>query len=320
MNIKLFPFNRIPSNSNIIIYGAGDIGESFVRQVLSLSYCHIEACVDQKFKEKTLVAGEIRVLNPAELMSFEFDFIVLATQSFKVEMEKFLKNELSIPDEKIIVPQNNECFLPGIAIDRDWSNYYTNAESGAMSQFQNYIKPIFEKYSMFNSEWSTMDFACGRGRIANILKDKYKKIILCDISRDALDYCSKRFINERNFDYIQSEPESLSIESETLDFIYSWDAMVHFNYKMMDIYISEFSRILKTGGYCFIHHSNLNSVVSGQGNSVSDNFHENPHWRSNISSNDIKRMAKRNGFDILEQQVIDWGMENIDCITILVKK
>lgn len=53
-----------------------------------------------------------------------------------------------------------------------------------------------------------------------------------------------------------SELESIPADNESMSFIYSWDAMVHFDYRSVDYILSEFTRILKNGGYAVIHHSN----------------------------------------------------------------
>lgn len=317
MKFSLFPFHQVEKDSRIIIYGAGDTGESFIRQVQTLSYCHIEACVDRRYKDKPQIDNQIQVLNPSDIRRLNFDYIVLATEKFTSVMEAFLKDKMLVPQKKIIVPYNNEFLIPAVSTGRDWDNYYINAEGSAAKQIQNIIMPLLQKYDLLNSSWNVMDFACGRGRIAAHLKDNYNSMILCDISSNALDFCKQRFAGDSHLDFVQSEPESLPIQDESLDFIYSWDAMVHFNYKMLDIYLSEFSRILKGDGYCFIHHSNLNAFEGDTSLSVSENFHENVQWRANVSSKDVVKLSERFGFKVVNQVFLDWEWSNLDCITIL---
>lgn len=50
----LFPFSKIPYGSRIILYGAGDVGTQYYRQIMESNYCDIEAWVDgsaDKYKQ-----------------------------------------------------------------------------------------------------------------------------------------------------------------------------------------------------------------------------------------------------------------------------
>ncbi|OOM79966.1 class I SAM-dependent methyltransferase [Clostridium sp. BL-8] len=319
MKMKLFPFNKIPKNSNIVIYGMGQIGERFVMQINCLSYCNIVGCIDKMHENMISVAGW-EILPPKAIGDMNYDYVVVASEKYKFDIESILLSELFVPSEKIVLLDDEYYTEEYITPERNWTNYYIYSEKSALSEFEKIIEPVLEKYSLINKEMKVMDFACGRGRIANFLKDNYKKLILCDISKDALDYCKMRFDCNSNIEYIQSLPQEISINDESLDLIYSWDAMVHFNYKMLDIYISEFSRILKNGGYCFIHHSNLDGCML-DGNNTSENFNENIEWRAKICKQDVMRIAKKSNFEILEQIDVDLGfkVKNIDCITVLKK-
>lgn len=46
----LFPFEMIPKDSNIILYGAGGCGIGFSRQIVNSGYCNILLWVDQKYE------------------------------------------------------------------------------------------------------------------------------------------------------------------------------------------------------------------------------------------------------------------------------
>lgn len=323
MKLKLFPFDKVEKNSKIIIYGMGQVGQRFIKQVNSLSYCNIVCCIDKRFKDGSYILKEKVFATAESINKFEFDYIVIATikDRYKTEIESLLIEKFNIPKGKIITLDAEYYVEEYITPAVDWTNYYIEAENDAVNQYKEHIEPLLTKYKLFNDKISAMDFACGRGRIANILKDKYKELLLCDVSTEALDFCKKRFEDSSKIQYIQSESEQLKIQEKSLDLIYSWDAMVHFNYKMLDTYISEFSRLLKKDGYCIIHHSNLEACIDNGFYDVpaSENFSENIHWRAKVSKNDVKKIAHRNGFIILEQIPINWGVENLDCITVLRK-
>lgn len=316
MRIKMFPFNKVPKDCNVIIYGMGAIGNGFVNQVNCLSYCNVVGYIDENYQEEDFGVKKIYSRDIAHL---DYDYVIVASDKFELEIKRILLTELSVPNEKIILLDENYYFHEYITPNRNWTGYYNHAEKSAEHQFQTIIVPVLNKYSLMDSDMSVMDFACGWGRIAEFIKDQYAKLVLCDISKDALNYCRERFVNYENIEYAKSEVNGLPLQNESLNFIYSWDAMVHFGYKLMDIYIGEFARVLKAGGYCVIHHSNLeNADIDSK--YLSENFNENIHWRSKISIQDVSRIARNYKLKVVEQIVIDWGeIKKLDGITILKK-
>ena len=52
MNLLLFPYDKIKKDSNIIFYGAGDIGYQFAEELQKTKYCNIVCYIDQKYAEK----------------------------------------------------------------------------------------------------------------------------------------------------------------------------------------------------------------------------------------------------------------------------
>ena len=321
MKIKLFPFHLVPPGSDVVIYGAGQIGEGFIRQLEALSYCNVVGIVDKNYASKQFQYDGLHLLPPDAIKSMKYDYVVVATVQYKCEIVETLQEEYSVDREKIITLDDRYYTEKYITPSIDWTGYYVDAERSAAMQFENYVHPIFEKYGIYNTQLITLDFACGRGRIADKLMGKFGKLFLCDISLDALHYCKNRFKNESHIELIQSKPEGIPLNNQSVGFIYSWDAMVHFNYKMLDIYISEFSRLLSEGDYCCIHHSDLaNYKMNNPSTQVSENFNENPNWRANVSKQDVVRIAERNEFVVVEQTNIDWGgHEALDCITVLRK-
>lgn len=329
IKLKLFPFDKISSNSSIIIYGAGEIGFSFSEQIKNINYCNLECFLDSKVNSRKL--NGYNVVSPDEINKFKYDYIVIASVAFKNEMYTNLI-DLKVDKEKIICIDDNYLSVDDrrkmTPANVDWDAYYDAVEKGASSQFQGFFKPKLDEYNLINSDSRVLDFACGRGRMANIFKDICKEVICCDSSTEALEFCKKRFKGNNNVLYNISKAEGIQLESESLDFIYSWDAMVHFSYKSLDFYINEFHRLLKNGGYAFVHHSNLvnsepfdKDKESGiwDGTSKSDIWNENIGYRSNISKEDFAFIAQKHGFEIISQEAIDWSAKNLDCISIIKK-
>lgn len=94
---------------------------------------------------------------------------------------------------------------------------------------------------------------------------------------------------------------------------------MHFSYKWLDFYIGEFFRIIENNGYVFIHHSNLSATDVKVENGKSEIWSDNPGWRAPVSSKDVKYISEKHGFTVVEQNIIDWEVSNLDCITLLRK-
>lgn len=324
----LFPFDKVLKDSKVAIYGAGDIGKNFKNQVDATKYCKIVCFIDKMAKKIKSIDGiKCDVLD--NINSYEFDYLIIASIAYREEIydnvlmnEKvgggdFLnKNKIVLLDEENIISISQSVRNTP---EGDWEDYYKSAELSADTQFNKYLFPLFEKYGKLDRESSiVLDFACGHGRIANEVKNLCKKIVCCDISEDAINFCKQRFKDFSNVDYSVNEFDGICLNNNYCDLIYSWDAMVHFSYKLLDIYAGEFYRILKPNGYVIIHHSNL--ADSEYVHSKSDIWCDNIGGRSNISAKDYAYIAEKHGFKVIEQKVIDWSAKDLDCITVLKKE
>lgn len=329
IKLKLFPFDKVRKGCSVIIYGAGEIGYSFSQQINNINYCNLVGFLDSRADSKKINGYD--VFQPNEIHKLKYDYVVIASMAFKEEIYSNLIN-LNIDKEKIICIDDkylnlNDCRKKTPA-NVDWNTYYDAVEKAAESQFEMYIEPKIIGCNLLKCSDRVLDFACGRGRMTNIVKDMCKEIICCDSSEEALAFCKNRFEKDNNVLYNISQSDGIHLENESIDFIYSWDAMVHFSYKALDFYVNEFYRLLKKGGHAFIHHSNLvNSEPfekdreSGiwDGENKSDIWNENVGGRSNISKEDFAFIATKHGFEIISQETIDWSAKNLDCISIIKK-
>jgi ubiquinone/menaquinone biosynthesis C-methylase UbiE len=157
-----------------------------------------------------------------------------------------------------------------------------------------------------------LDFACGRGRIAERFADISGKLICADTSADAVEACRQRFAKNSNVECLVNGNGSIPVPSGSITFLYSWDAMVHFSSSELAEYFVEFKRVLKADGMALIHHSNYAALSS-----VARPWQENPGSRAYVSAEDVRRIGERCGLSIVKQQVIDWSQANLDCVTVL---
>lgn len=105
--IFLFPFDMVDKNSQIIIYGAGNVGRQFYNQVKQSNFCTVVLWVDQNdtfYKELRYPVDSID-----DIMDKEFDFIVVAIKDEKIALDirKKLTSEYHIAREKVIWKKYN---------------------------------------------------------------------------------------------------------------------------------------------------------------------------------------------------------------------
>lgn len=119
------------------------------------------------------------------------------------------------------------------------------------------------------------------------------------IPGNCVAHLEKHFPHDRTIALLNDGIDLSIIDSAAFMFLYSFDAMVHFDLEIILSYIPEFSRVLKSGAYAFVHHSNYSANPGGD-------FRENPHWRNFMSAGIFK-----------QQHIFAWGEPNLDCITVL---
>ena len=100
-----------------------------------------------------------------------------------------------------------------------------------------------------------IDIGCGTGRydllLSRYLGDKLH-LTCCDANAEMLKTLDKYLKNHgvSNFTSMRSQAENVPIPSDTLDCIFTFNAIHHFS---LPEFLQESARILKSGGYLFIY-------------------------------------------------------------------
>lgn len=95
----VFPFDIIPAQSKIIIYGAAEIGQIFFEQVRRINYCTVVAWVDRNYSNyQNLGVKNIELINECE-----YDYIVIAIgqKEIATQVKKDLK-VMNVRDDKMV--------------------------------------------------------------------------------------------------------------------------------------------------------------------------------------------------------------------------
>ena len=109
------------------------------------------------------------------------------------------------------------------------------------------------------------------------------------------------------------------VHDHSIDFVFSFDSLVHAESDIMDAYLHEFSKKLAPDGVGFIHHSNLAPFIDP---STTKLPFENVHWRAESMSAELfRRYCDECSLDCICQELVNWGGDQlIDSLSVLTPK
>ncbi len=96
----IFPYNRIPYKSHILLYGGGKVGRSFYKQIKRTEYCYLDAWIDIKVREFDFYPLRL----PEQVNWNDCDYIVIAIESEKIagQIQFELHKCFGISEQKMI--------------------------------------------------------------------------------------------------------------------------------------------------------------------------------------------------------------------------
>lgn len=105
----LFPYEKIPQGSRVIIYGAGDVGQEYLQQMLLTGYADVVCFLDRAFDKYPSMI--IPVLPPEKMVQVEFDYVVIAmkTAIFCNDISKFLQKKGVAAERIVHIGARGEC-------------------------------------------------------------------------------------------------------------------------------------------------------------------------------------------------------------------
>lgn len=192
----------------------------------------------------------------------------------------------------------------------EWSHQWGN------SHIQ-WLTCLFPRICGFLPSSRLVEIAPGQGRWTRFLANHCQHYIGFDLSPNTTEFCqsylgdvgsatTKRFITNNGSDFPGADDESVN-------FVFSFDSLVHAELDVVEGYIKEISRVLVPGGAAFIHHSNF-AVYSN------DSI-KNTHCRGETVSAEIVRLlCTKNDLLAKMQEIVPWQSELLtDCFSTIVK-
>ncbi len=302
----------------VIIYGAGARGKGiynfFARYGKEDA---IKGFCDRNYENMSAFHGK-KVMSFEEALKYELPFLISITDkdvdSVRQNIEREHGRWICLDDMAAFFGKDR------VSFNREFCAFfhvsgmdgYFEAAEGMLEGFWGEGTPFRSKFNKLDLK-NVIELACGRGRHVHRYLQNAGKITLVDILEKNMDICRSRFRTEKKIHYYCNNGYNLeALKSGEYTSLFCYDAMVHF--EMMDIYeyLKDIYRVLVPGGRALIHHSNNMGDYRAS-------FANAPNGRSFLSKDLFAYLAYRSGFEILEQEVIDWGIKELDCISLIQK-
>jgi len=175
----------------------------------------------------------------------------------------------------------------------EWTQVATRCRGlGTIEWKKNLIKKMMLKYTRKNS--TVLEIGPGSGRWTIELIKIAGKLVLADISTTCLQICKKKFSNFSNIEYYFIDKRLDFLESNSVDYVWSYNVFVHINPSDVANYVEDFQRILKPGGIAMINHAGALSDYESE-------FERARGMRSNMDQYLMATMVSNNKMTMLEQ-------------------
>ena len=180
-----------------------------------------------------------------------------------------------------------------------------------------------------------LEIASGYGRWTHFLRNYATKLIAIDLAENCIEACKQRFAGDPRLSLYANDGKSLAmVEDNSLDFVFSYDSLVHADPEVLEAYLFELKGKMKENSVGFIHHSNFGEFRKEYAYVMSIPVEIRPlilnkkyagphHWRSQIMTAPLFReMCEKTGFQCISQELVNWGTEGllIDSFSVFTPK
>lgn len=219
---------------------------------------------------------------------------------------------------------NYEWFNQGEEWSSDWG--------GSEAQWYGAIYP---RIHSFLPTGTALEIAPGYGRWTNYLREYCQQLVGVDLAETCIQVCRQRFAVDTHLSFHVNDGNSLAmIPDGSIDFIFSFDSLVHAERDVIEGYLNESARILKPYGVGFIHHSNIGqyqqdfSLIEGiPGESrksvIKRKFLGPTHWRAaSMTATLFADYCDQANLQCVSQELVNWGATRllIDCFSLFTPK
>jgi SAM-dependent methyltransferase len=206
----------------------------------------------------------------------------------------------------------------------EWSEPWGNSEA----QWFGTILPRIRDYL---PTLTILEIASGHGRWTRFLKEQCTQLWAVDRIADSAEKCRRRFAADSHVQCYVNDGRSLPmIPDGSVDFVFTFDSLVHTKCDIVGAYLCELGKKLKIGGKGFIHHSNFGEYANSFRERVPEAIvkplikigvldwahHRSPDMTAAL----FLELCARAGLHCLSQELINWrGRRLIDCFSIITR-
>jgi len=159
-----------------------------------------------------------------------------------------------------------------------------------------------------------LEIAAGRGRWSTYLADHCDDLVLVDYDSDCVAFCRVRFDDRPYVTCYTNDGYSLSeTDSGTVDFVFSFDSLVHCERPVIRSYLKEIRRVLRPGANAFLHHANTCKLTGPTRYSRA----------KSVSDRTMRDDCETEGLNCIRQELINWPKEGDqlhDCLSWIVNQ
>jgi SAM-dependent methyltransferase len=113
-------------------------------------------------------------------------------------------------------------------------------------------------YPYLSKDTVAVEIGVGGGRVAALVAPLVRRLHCIDLSPEMLARAREKLAGANNVDFLLVDEPQLPHEwSDGIDFVYSFDVMVHLDLKTIWAYFGECARVLRPGGLVMAHTTNL---------------------------------------------------------------
>jgi len=205
----------------------------------------------------------------------------------------------------------------------EWSQFW----GSSAAQWYGCLLPRIAPYTPAHS---ILEIAPGYGRWTQYLHGLARELTVVDLAENCIEHCRRRFDTCDNIRYVVNDGKSLAaIPDRSIDFVFSFDSLVHADISVLEAYLSQLDRILREGGVAFLHHSNARmfahhfawseALPRGRGALHRLGLIDMRHLRNlSVCGDDVLRICKEHALSCRLQERINWGGRRlIDCISVI---
>jgi SAM-dependent methyltransferase len=179
-----------------------------------------------------------------------------------------------------------------------------------------------------------LEIAPGYGRWTQYLKSSCRRLDIVDLSPKCIDACRARFAADEHIHYHVNDGTSLAmIDDQSIDFVFSFDSLVHCEEDVIGAYLRELLTKLKPDGVGLIHHSNGGQyrmslsasskmpVLLRRGLTRSRLLDRQQGRALSMTARRFEELAEQAGLACISQELVNWSSRRlIDCLSVFTPR